>query len=60
MISPARSGWPTMLPRTQNRSPMAACISPLPHPRLRATRAPEDTLTVCHITMASIYLDADG
>jgi len=23
-------------------------------------RAPEDTLTVCHITMASIYLDADG
>src|SRR5215471_13410284 len=57
MISPVRSGWPTMLPRTQNRSPMAACISPLPHPRCprhpctAATRSP-----VCHITMASIHL----
>src|SRR6516225_3621779 len=29
MISPVRSGWPTMLPSTWNRSPMAACISPL-------------------------------
>src|SRR5215467_10254319 len=57
MISPVRSGWPTMLPRTQNRSPMAACISPLPHPRCpchpctAAARSP-----VCHITMASIHL----
>src|SRR6266550_7936843 len=59
MISPVRSGWPTMLPRTWNRSPMAACISPLPHPHSRAIRVPADMPTVCHITMASIYLDAD-
>src|SRR5215469_4600198 len=35
MISPVRSGWPTLLPRTWNRSPTAACIRPPPHPRSR-------------------------
>jgi hypothetical protein len=29
-------------------------------PAFRATRAQQDTLTVCHIAAASIYLDADG
>src|SRR6266550_7164526 len=33
MISPVRSDWPTMLPRTWNRSPTAACIRPLPYLR---------------------------
>jgi hypothetical protein len=33
---------------------------PTSSPAFRATRAQEDTLTVRHITAASIYLDADG
>jgi hypothetical protein len=38
---------------------MAACISPLPHPRLGSPVRPGDMLTMCHITMASIYLGTD-
>ena len=49
-ISPIRSDWPTMLPRTCNRSPTAACVRPPPHPRSHAARATEDRLTVCALS----------
>jgi hypothetical protein len=33
---------------------------PPPHPRCRATRPPEATLTAWHLATTSIHLDADG
>ncbi len=47
-ISPIRSDWPTMWPRTRNRSPAAACIRPPPHPRSGAARATEDSPSWAH------------
>ena len=44
---PVRSGWPTMWPRTCNRSPTAACIRPPPSPAFPRHPCAGGTLTVC-------------
>src|SRR5258708_3571182 len=45
MISPVRSGWPTILPCTWSRSPTTACMRSPPRPRSPAAR-PLGTLGV--------------